>query len=477
MKNKKLKNILVNKNSSIKETMRAIDKNGLGIAFIIDKQKKLFGAVTDGDIRRVVLKGINIGKPIEQIANKKPIFIKEKAVEKEIAKLKNNKNIKRKIPAGGSLKVPIVDEKGMVENIIFIYADEKKVLQNKKNKAVFGQGGVKRVLIIGGAGYLGSMLCQKLLNKGYSVRVLDNLTYGDEGIKGLYKNKKFEFLKGDIRNISKTIEAVRGMDAVIHLAAIVGDPACQLDPKETIEINYLATKSVAETCKFNQINRFLFASTCSVYGANKDAKERLKENSFLKPVSLYAETKLKSEEGILTIRDENFSPTIFRFATLYGVSPRMRFDLVINLMAAKALIDKKITIFGGKQWRPNLEVGDAAEACLKWVESSIEKSGGEIFNVGINPQNYRILEIGRAVKKVMPGTEIEIKKEEGDMRDYNVSFDKISRMLNFKAKKTIERGISEIKKMVESKKIKDFNESKYNNYRFLSRTGERHAFK
>ena len=468
--------------------MRVIDRGGLGIALVINKDKKLFGVVTDGDIRRAILKGININKKVEEITNNNPITIEDGKKREEILTPEIEKKIKEKITVGGSLKIPIVNKEGRVKDIIFVYTDKGRVFQQTKNKKKIqlvltrkksknNIGGIKTVLLTGGAGYLGSVLCRKLLEQGYKVIVLDNLTYGDEGIRELYKNNNFKFLKGDVRNISQLTEAMKGVDVVMHLAAIVGDSASQLDPKKTIEINYLSTKAVAEACKYNQINKFLFFSTCSVYGASRNPNDRLKEDSFLNPVSLYAETKLKSEEGVLALVDENFSPTIFRFGTLYGVSPRMRFDLVINTLTAKALIDKQFSIFGGEQWRPNLEVSDAAEACLLWLESPIEKVGGEIFNVGVNEQNCRIIEIGQMVKKIIPEAKIEIKKEKEDLRDYNVSFDKISRIFGFKAKKTIEDGIKEMREMIEAKKIKYFNQPKYSNYRFLSKINKTPIFK
>jgi len=477
MKKSELKKLLVKKGSSIKETMRVIDGGRLGIAFIEDEDKKFFGLVTDGDIRRAILQGINIEKPIEEIVNKKPIVINEGFTEKEIKKLKESKEVKKRIPITGSLKVPVLDKMGKIIDVVFIYADRKSALELAAYKPKFLCDAIKRVLLTGGAGYLGSVLSRKLLSKGYKVRVLDNLTYGDEGIKELYKNKDFEFIKGDVRNISEVIEALKGVDAVIHLAAIVGDSASQLDPKKTIEINYLSTKAVAEAAKFNQINKFLFASTCSVYGTSRTPDDRLGEGSPLNPVSLYAETKLKSEEGILSLVDENFAPTIFRFATLYGVSPRMRFDLVINILTARALLEGKFSIFGGSQWRPFLEVSDAARACLLWLESPIEKTGGEIFNVGVNEQNCQILEIGKMVKKVIPEAKMEISKEKEDLRDYNVSFDKIIKTLRFRAKKTIEDGIKEMKNLIIAKKIRDFTQPKYNNYRFLLKNDKKPIFK
>ena len=446
MDSKQIDILLVNKEASIKEAMQAIDRGSLGIAFIVDRNKKLFGVVTDGDVRRAVFSGVNIKKPIKVITNKKPIVIEGRISQKEMLNLKKRKDI------------------------IFISVNDKNNFQHVDKKPRLIRSGVKRVLITGGAGYLGSVLSRKLIKAGYRVRVLDNLTYGDEGIKELYQNKNFEFFKGDVRNISQIMHAVRGMDAVIHLSAIVGDAASQIDSKETIEINYLSAKAVAEACKFNQINKFLFASTCSVYGANKSPKELLNENSPLHPVSLYAETKLTSEEGILSLADENFSPTIFRFATLFGVSPRMRFDLVVNVMTANAVTENKVRVFGGSQWRPNLDVSDAAEACITWVASPIEKTGGQVFNVGANSHNIQIVNIAGMIKKIMPEITIEHNTTSIDQRDYNVSFDKISMVLGFKPQKKIEHGIREIKKILENKTIKNFNSHQYHNYGFLAQS-------
>lgn len=474
MKSDKLKKLLVNKDYSVKETMRVIDQGALSVAFVIEDGNKLFGLVTDGDIRGAILKGADIEDKIDKITNKNPIIKREG--EEDLSRLNGEKvlvqDVHMAMPAGGSIRVPIIDDKRNIKDIVFIYGGGQHGFRFKPEPKSNDRN-IRKALIIGGAGYLGSVLCRKLLDRGYKVKVLDNLTYDDEGIKDLYQDDNFEFLKGDIRNISDVVEAVKGVDAVIHLAAIVGDPASSLDTEETLEINYFATKSIIDICKYFQVNKFLFASTCSLYGASLNTKipnpkERLGEDYFLNPVSLYAQTKFISEKAIENLTDMNFSPTIFRFATLYGVSPRMRFDLVVNLLTAKALKDKKITIFGGEQWRPNLDVSDAALTCLKWVESPIKKTGGKIFNVGSNEQNYQIIKLGEIIKKSLPETEIEIKKEEGDIRNYNVSFNEISKVLGFKPEKTVEQAVIEIKKLIKSQKIKDFNSPKYNNHRFLS---------
>ena len=455
MKNEKIKNALAKIGTSIKETMRIIDRSGLGVAFIVDKEERLLGVVTDGDIRRAILKGVNIDKPVEEIMNKKPIFIKGKIVKKEILRLKKDKEVKDKIP----LIVPLVDENEKIKDTIFIY-NEKQT-----NSLGFGKGaglfnkGVKKVLVIGGAGYMGSVLCRKLLDEKYKVRVLDNLSYGDEGIRSLYKNKRFEFTKGSIDNISDIIEAVDGVDAVIHLAAIVGDPACAVNPKETLKINYLATKNIIETCKFFQVNRFIFASSCSVYGASVLPNEKLTEDSPLNPVSLYAETKIRCEESILESIDENFSPTILRMATLYGYSPNMRFDLAVNIMTANAVIDKKIKIFGGDQWRPWLSVKDASRAYIACLKSPLNKVKGEIFNA--LSENYKIIEVGKIINIVCPEAKIENSDKITDKRDYNVSFENIHKKLNYRSREKLIDGVREIKNSIKKGLVGNYRDPKY----------------
>jgi len=459
MKNKILNHLLVKKNSSIKETMRAIDRGGLGTAFVIDKNKKFFGLVTDGDIRRAILRGVNIGRPIEEIANKNPIVFHNEFLERELSRPKINKDIKKRTPIHGSLKIPVLNNKREVKDLIFVYPDGKHDFLRAKAKLNVNNENIKKVLVIGGAGYLGSVLCRKLLNERYKVRVLDNLTYGDEGIKELYSDKNFDFLKGDIRNISDVVEAVKDIDAVIHLAAIVGDPACASDSKKTLEINYLATKNITEICKYFQINRFIFASTCSIYGASLSPNKKLTEESSLNPISLYAETKIKCEQSILEATDENFSPTIFRMATLYGFSPLMRFDLVVNLLTAKAIFDKKITIFGGSQWRPWLHISDAANSYLLCLKKPIEKIKGEIFNV--LSENYKIIEIGKIIKSLFKDAKLEINSKITDCRDYNVSFDKISKSLGFRPKIKIKEGIKAIEKAMAEGLISNYKDTKY----------------
>lgn len=468
----KIEDIFVNENSNIKDAMKTIDYGGVGIAFIINENKKLVGVVTDGDIRRAILKGISLEENVKKIMNISPIVAKKDWNEQQIKNLLKTDEIRIKIPEHGTIRIPVVDKNNRVIDIIF--ASEERIEKDVEHQVKFDDKikqikPVNKVLVVGGAGYLGSILCRKLLERGYIVRVLDNLTYGDHGIKELYKKPNFMLMKGDMRDIQTVVDSVKNIDAVIHLAAIVGDPASALDPEETIEINYLGTKMLAEICKYSQINRFIFASTCSVYGASANPDTKIDENSSLNPISLYAEMKHKSEFGILELADENFSPTILRMATLYGLSPRMRFDLVINILTIKALKEKQFTIFGGSQWRPNLHVDDAAEAYIKCLEAPINKIKGEIFNVGSNDGNYRIIDIGKIVNKLIPEAKMIIDKKQVDKRNYNVSFDKIEKNLHYITNYTIEDGINNIIEAVKRGEFSDYINSKYSNYKFLQK--------
>lgn len=321
------------------------------------------------------------------------------------------------------------------------------------------------VAVIGGAGYIGSILCRKLLDRGFSVSVLDGLVYGDEGIKELYGRKGFDLIEDDFRNIESVIRVLQHADAVVHLGALVGDPACALDERLTKEINLLATRMVAEAARGYGIERFVFASTCSVYGAGS---ETLDEKSKLNPVSLYAQTKMESESLLLSLNDDNFSPTILRFATVYGLSPRPRFDLAVNVLTAMAVQEKKITIFGGQQWRPFVHVDDIAEVIMRVLTAPLVAVKGETINVGSDEQNYQIQDLGPLIKKIVPDCEIIEKGEDVDRRDYRVSFAKLRRLLNFTPNFTVEDGVREIAEAVKTGRLADFRDAKYSNHKTLS---------
>jgi nucleoside-diphosphate-sugar epimerase len=324
---------------------------------------------------------------------------------------------------------------------------------------------IKHVLVIGGAGYIGSLVLRRLLNQGYHVRLVDSLMYGDGAIRELYNHPQFEFVHGDMRHIETVVRSLVGMDAVIHLGAIVGDPACAIDADFSTEINLIATRMLAEACKGYGIRRFIFASTCSVYGASD---ELLDERSALNPVSLYAQTKIDSETILLGLADQQFAPTILRFSTIYGLSPRPRFDLVVNLLTAKAVREGKITVFGGDQWRPFVHADDAARAVVMSLNAPLAAVRGEIFNVGSDSQNYTISAIGELIGRLIPEAELVLQGSDVDKRNYRVSFAKIAKVLNFSPEHTVEDGVREIEAALRDGSIGDYYDPAYNNHKFLT---------
>jgi nucleoside-diphosphate-sugar epimerase len=320
------------------------------------------------------------------------------------------------------------------------------------------------VLVTGGAGYLGSHLVRKLLSKGYNVRVLDSFLFGDDSLRDI-KNSRLDVIKGDIRHIEDIANSLKDIDAVIHLAAIVGDPACEKDPGCSVEVNIESTKALLEMCKHMKVRKFIFASTCSVYGASDNL---LTETSELNPLSLYALSKLHCEQVILEkIKDNDLLvPVILRLATLQGLSKRMRFDLVLNIMTAKAVKENKIIIDGGEQWRPLLHVEDAADAFIQAMEAEDNLVRKQIFNVGDNSQNFQIGTLGKEIISLVPSTNPEYRDIEQDKRDYKVSFDKINNILNFKTQKTILNGIKDIKMSLERGEIENYKDDKYYNVKY-----------
>ncbi len=327
-----------------------------------------------------------------------------------------------------------------------------------------GEGG-RSVLVIGGAGYIGSALIPKLLEGGYRVRLMDIMVYGDEAIAGFRDHPELEIFRRDFRQVNSVVEAMQGIDTVVHLGAIVGDPACALDENLTREINLMATRMIGEVAKGLRVRKFIFASTCSVYGANA---EILDERSILNPVSLYARTKIACEKVLLKLSDATFQPTILRFGTIFGLSGRTRFDLVVNLLTAKAVSEGEIPVSGGEQWRPFIHVDDAARAVYLMVQATLEQVGNEIFNVGFNEQNYRIIDAARIIEEAVAGAEIRESPFVGDIRNYRVDFSKILNKLNFKSGWTVAAGVRQVIKALHSGQIGDYQSPRYSNVKFLS---------
>jgi nucleoside-diphosphate-sugar epimerase len=326
-------------------------------------------------------------------------------------------------------------------------------------------GRIQHVLVIGGGGYIGSVLCRDLLRKGYSVRVLDPLFYGRESLTELTNDTRFQLIEGDSRDVSDVFRAMLDMDAVVHLGELVGDPACALDEKLTLEINLAATRMVAEAAQGCGVRRFIYASSCSVYGASSRIVD---ERSGLNPISLYARAKIGSEQALLALNGPRFHPVILRFATVYGGSPRPRFDLVINLLTAKAVCDGEITIFGGEQWRPFVHVADVAQAIERCLAAPLESVKAEVFNVGSDEQNLTINEVGELIHRLIPQARLVNHGNNGDNRDYHVSFSRIRRELGFKPNYTVEDGVRQIEAALRAGLIANYQDKRYSNYLTLT---------
>jgi nucleoside-diphosphate-sugar epimerase len=323
------------------------------------------------------------------------------------------------------------------------------------------------VLVVGGAGYIGSLLSERLLQLGYKVRVLDALLYGREPLRSVEHHPDFELIVGDCRNIRDVVSAVKGMDAIVDLAAIVGDPACEQDQSAAREINYGSTRMLIEVAKGHGVGRFLFASSCSVYGATD---HEMDERSELNPISLYAQTKVDSEKALLAAQSEDFHPTILRFATVFGLGYRPRFDLVVNLLTARAYQDSKITIFNGEQWRPFIHVRDVVGAIVAAMEAPVRLVSGEIFNVGDSELNHTLQGVAQIIKQVFPDTEVE-QVSNSDRRNYRVNFDKIRNRLGFKARYTVLYGVEDLRAAFVQQVIRDYKDLRYHNQRFLEVAG------
>ncbi len=320
----------------------------------------------------------------------------------------------------------------------------------------------ERILVTGGAGYIGSILTKQLLDAGYNVRVLDCLFFGDSGIRQFYSNENFELLNGRIENAGVAEKAVKGCSAVLHLAGLANDASCDISEEKTKLINYEATKLLLKYAKSSGVSRFIYGSSASIYGAGKDVS--LTESSPLAPVSLYAKYRIKCEEALFDAASKDFTVCALRKSTVFGYSPRQRLDLVINAMSAHAFNRHEIIQMGGAQWRPNLHVSDAANAyiaCLRAEKDAIHK---EVFNVGTNSENYTVEQIAHMIVNEFPDTKI-LHKEVPNAASYNLNFDKIERTLKYKAKVSVKEGISELKNALKSNLIPNYENDIYYNAR------------
>lgn len=326
----------------------------------------------------------------------------------------------------------------------------------------------ERILVTGGAGYLGSVLVPLLLDEGYEVLAFDRLYFGQEPLASVMGHPRLRLIQGDVRYLETYDGLLDGVDAVIHLAALSNDPSGDLKPQRTERVNYAATVELARRAARAGVQRFLFASSCSIYGAN--SASWVDEESEARPVSLYAEMKKKAEEALMLLPAPGMATAIFRMATLYGLSPRMRFDLAVNLMVMNAVKHGVIHVLGGgRQWRPFLHVVDAANAYLHALRLPPGLIDHQTYNIGSDEQNYRIEDLARLVRDTLSYLDITVETvpDDADKRSYRVSFRKAAEVLGYKPRCLVEDGIIEIARAIQGGAFGDCTDHRYYTVRHL----------
>ena len=306
---------------------------------------------------------------------------------------------------------------------------------------------------------MGHVLIRKLVDKGYFVNIIDPLIFGHHLYKEFVTHEKVEFHIGMAEDKYLLEKSLEGINTVIHLSGLSNDPSCELNEDLTKKMNVDATINLLKMSKDKGVERFLYASSCSVYGFTQGAV--VNEESPLNPLTAYARSKVEGEEIIMKEATNSLIVTALRKATLYGPSKRMRFDLVINTMTGMAISEKRIIINGGRQWRPFLHVEDAADSYIFMLEADGKLINKQIFNVGCNEDNLQIVDVAHRVSKIIEGTEV-ITHPTEDERSYRVSFDKINN-IGWRTKKTVEDGIYGVKKLFDDGEVTNFRDINYFN--------------
>lgn len=320
----------------------------------------------------------------------------------------------------------------------------------------------RQVLVTGGAGYLGSVLVPLLLEHGFGAHVVDALYFGAGGLSSVRDHKRLTVTREDILHQENVADLFQNTDTVVHLASISNDPSCDLDPTLTIRTNFLATMALARRAQADAVRQFVFASSCSVYGAS--GNRWLDETSRTAPATLYALTKLECERELFKLATPEFSVVVLRLATLFGVSPRMRFDLAVNTMAKNGVMGRPIIVNGaGAQYRPFVHVRDAAAAVLLVVAASDPHLSGQVYNVGSDDLNYTIADLALGVSAAFERNEITSIANNNDARSYRVAFRKIREALNFIPGWTILDGVREVREAAGAGVFGDMDASRYYN--------------
>ena len=326
-----------------------------------------------------------------------------------------------------------------------------------------------KVLVVGGAGYLGSVLVNELLERGYAVRVFDRLFFGEGGLSDV--RDRVDLVAGDVRQMAPSV--LEGVDAVINLAGLSNDPTAEYNPQANHQMNTVAAESLARLCRERGIKRHILASSCSIYDIGVGAPEKdvlLDEESPVAPKAAYSSSKYKAEKALLALRNEHFCPVLLRMGTLFGFSPRMRYDLVINTFVKDVLSHGHLTVhYGGEMWRPLVSVKDAARAYIVCLEAPEDKVSGQLFNIVYD--NFRISEAALRVRETMSAqnipAEVRVDYSYRGVRTYRVSGRKILRALEFKPLIGIEDAVREMVGSIAKRHFEDFDNPRYYNIRWM----------
>ncbi len=441
----------VNFNSKIIDVLKVFEKNRVNICAVTNKKNEFIGIITLSDIKKAFLKGATSEQKIINFINKKPLIIKGKVNENSISDILSSPKFNNIDPP----LIPIINLQSKLINIL----NKNELFNYSQNFLKKDISKSKKVLVFGGGGYIGCVLVDMLIKLNFNVTVYDKFIYTSKKsfIKN-FENPNLKIIQGDSQNISKIFQAIRKNDIVIHLAEMVGDPLCEKKPEKTYAINYLASMTISNICKNLGISKFIYVSSCSVYGSNDNLTS---ENSKINPLSIYAKLKALSEKAIIRNFDKHCKPCILRLGTVYGASFRPRYDLVVNLFAGLLANKKKITIAGGNQWRPFVHVKDVSRAIIKIMNSDFKKTDNQIFN--IVGENVQIKNIGKAIKKIDSKANIKFSTNITDNRNYKSSNNKAKKILKFKTKYTINDGIKEVIAYTKKNKIKNIFNKKYIN--------------
>jgi nucleoside-diphosphate-sugar epimerase len=316
-------------------------------------------------------------------------------------------------------------------------------------------------LVTGGAGYIGMELVDELLDAGRDVTVLDVLLHDQADRAEDLRRRGVRFVEGDIRDPRARAQALEDAEAVVHLAAIVGDPACARDPELAQQVNVEA--SLALAAEAGDVQRFVMASTCSNYGRMADPTTPIDENGVLAPVSLYAAQKVAVEQHLLGLDPKPFTLTCLRFATVYGAAPRMRFDLTVNEFTRDLWADRTLEVFGEQFWRPYVHVRDAARGIRMVLEAPEDQVAGEVFNVGDTRENYRKLDLVEHIQRQTDRGTVTFVHRDEDPRDYKVDFSKVHARLGYEVTRTVPEGIAEVLEGLDAGRFPDPFARRYRN--------------